>query len=147
MNKYDRLINVIKSYKKDNSISSQEVIIMSSIVESVLADKLCLDRVLKLEGSVWFCSKTVYEFIALNCNDEITTYLIRIMPPDKDKASKYAKNIYEKYQVGEELQIKCNDQYNTIRIRKRMCNVGMFIEFFEDLAKEKGLISRKLVNK
>ena len=147
MSKYDKIINELLAFKKNNdTIEPHDVVLIKSLVDSILRGKLSLSKILKVEGSIWTCSKIVYDFIKLDCDDKITKYLKLIMPPNKKEASKSGSEIWEKYGLGEDIQVKSNDKHNTIRIKKKACTVGVVIDFFEEKALEARIIDTKMIN-
>jgi hypothetical protein len=147
MSKYDKIISELLAFKKNNdTIESHDIVLIKSLVDSILSGKLALSKILKIEGSVWTCSKIVYHFINLDCDDKITKYLKLIMPPNKKEASKSCSEIWEKYNLGEEIPVRSNDKHNTILIKKKVCTVGVFIDFFEEKALAANIIDKKMIN-
>lgn len=147
MSKYSKIISEIQNFKNsENGFSSDDTVLIKSFVDSILSGKLHLSKVLKIEGSVWTCSKIVYEFLGLNCDDNLTRYLKMIMPINKKEASKMCSEIWATYKLGEEVQVKSNDKHNTIIIKEKKCSVGIFIDFFERKALAAKIIDKKLIN-
>ena len=146
MGKYSKIIEGINSIKQSENYSSNDAIIIKCLVDCLLKDKLNITKLLNLEVSMFYAINVIYSLIELDCKDETSKYLRKIMPKSKREANSLVGDIYRDCNLGEEVQVKLNDKYNTVRYEKRKSTIGLIINFFEDKAIERGKVDKKLIN-
>lgn len=146
MSKYTKMIECIREIKDSENYSSNDALVIKCFVESLLKEKLSITKLLKIEASMFYCINVIYGLIELDCKDTMSIYLKEIMPKSKSGANSFAGDIYKNYNIGEEEKVCLNNEQNTIIYTKRKSTVGLVLDFFENLALEKGKIEEKLIN-